>query len=110
MVLQREKNALPLVIHPPVTPPRPQAQPDVRPMSILAKKRNRFEVVAMVDARQEDERWVLQPIGAVGLTIAPEMIAQAVWVQHIHETNGYHVTFTHVALPCKHSNADLLWK
>ena len=46
-----ETRALLLVIQHPLTPPRPQSLPEVRPMAILIKKCHRFEVVAMADAR-----------------------------------------------------------
>ena len=50
-------------------------------MSILVKERNRFEVVAMADAHQEDGHLVLRLTRAVGRTITANMIARALWVE-----------------------------
>ena len=48
-------------------------------MSILVKKCKCFQVVAMADAHQEEVRCILQPTGAVGLSIDPDIIARGIW-------------------------------
>ena len=87
--------------HPPLgdPPPPPQAPPAAHPMSILIKKRNCFEVVAMVDAPQEGGHWVLQPMGAVGLTIAPNKIAGAVWEEPRRTLGGHYAHTPNAYVP-----------